>query len=66
MTFSDPCIIILNVPADMAESADALDSGSSEHYAHGGSSPLIRTKTYKAELRNGFGFVFYNRITMKL
>ncbi len=50
----------------MAESADALDSGSSEHYAHGGSSPLIRTKTYKAELRNGFGFVFYNRIIMKL
>ena len=29
----------------MAELADALDSGSSEHYAHRGSSPLPRTIT---------------------
>ena len=28
----------------MAELADALDSGSSEHYAHAGSSPVFRTK----------------------
>ena len=28
--------------ADMAELADALDSGSSEHLAHAGSSPVIR------------------------
>ena len=28
----------------MAELADALDSGSSEQYVHGGSSPLDRTK----------------------
>ncbi len=27
----------------MAELADALDSGSSEHYAHAGSSPVFRT-----------------------
>ena len=27
----------------MAELADALDSGSSEHYAHAGSSPVSRT-----------------------
>ena len=27
----------------MAELADALDSGSSEHYAHVGSSPVIRS-----------------------
>ena len=30
--------------ADMAELADALDSGSSEHCAHAGSIPVIRTK----------------------
>lgn len=30
--------------ADMAESADALDSGSSRGQLGGGSSPLIRTK----------------------
>ena len=30
--------------AEMAELADALDSGSSEHYAHAGSSPVFRTK----------------------
>ena len=28
----------------MAELADALDSGSSEQYAHAGSSPVSRTK----------------------
>ena len=33
----------------MAELADALDSGSSEHYAHAGSSPVIRTKAFKPE-----------------
>ena len=31
--------------AEMAELADALDSGSSEHYAHAGSSPVFRTMT---------------------
>ena len=30
--------------AGMAELADALDSGSSEQYAHAGSSPVSRTK----------------------
>jgi hypothetical protein len=31
--------------ADVAELADALDSGSSGHYALGGSSPLIRIRS---------------------
>ena len=35
----------------MAELADALDSGSSEHYAHRGSSPLPRTKKEQANIR---------------
>ena len=30
--------------AHMAELVDALASGASEHYARGGSSPLVRTK----------------------
>jgi hypothetical protein len=39
----------------MAELADALDSGSSEHYVHAGSSPVSRTS--KKALRNQ-GFLF--------
>jgi hypothetical protein len=41
--------------AGMAELADALDSGSSEHYVHAGSSPVSRTS--KKALRNQ-GFLF--------
>ena len=48
--------------AGMAELADALDSGSSEHYVHAGSSPVSRTS--KKTLRNqGFLvclFIFIN------
>ena len=39
----------------MAELADALDSGSSEHYAHAGSSPVIRI--IKALCLQGFIFL---------
>ena len=38
----------------MAELADALDSGSSEHYAHAGSSPVIRTTSERTLLRSDF------------
>ena len=49
----------------MAELADALDSGSSEQYAHAGSSPVSRTNQYNPNLfpiGDGFGlFVFFDR-----
>ena len=49
--------------AEMAELADALDSGSSEHYAHAGSSPVFRTmsiqtRTYTLLVR-GSGLLFF-------
>ena len=34
--------------ADVAELADALDSGSSGHYARAGSSPVIRSNAERA------------------
>ena len=42
----------------MAELADALDSGSSEHYAHRGSSPLPRTRLSLDAIRV-LGSAFY-------
>ena len=44
----------------MAELADALDSGSSEQYAHAGSSPVSRTnqKALKTLSFRGFFLVY--------
>ena len=39
-------IFLFYCPAKVAELADALDSGSSEQYVHGGSTPPFRTNTY--------------------
>ena len=44
--------------AEVAELADALDSGSSEHYVHGGSSPPSRTKL-SLDVIHVLGSVFY-------
>ncbi len=43
--------------ARVAELADALDSGSSGHYARAGSSPVSRTK--QKECPTGILFVWY-------
>ena len=40
----------------MAELADALDSGSSEHNAHAGSSPVIRIKPERRKALETFVF----------
>ena len=49
--------------AGMAELADALDSGSSEHYAHAGSSPVFRTMSIQTRayilLVRGSGLLFF-------
>ena len=46
----------------MAELADALDSGSSEHYAHASSSLVIRITIWKSQsVYSGiFVFIFYS------
>ena len=49
--------------AEMAELADALDSGSSEHYAHAGSSPVFRTRSSS---RNGFRYDYFFAVSFIL
>ena len=47
----------------MAELADALDSGSSGHYARAGSSPVIRIKWCEATASHHFLYkeIYWNR-----
>ena len=45
--------------ADVAELADALDSGSSGHYARAGSSPVIRSNAESGNIERCYRFLYY-------
>ena len=48
--------LLKNTQAEVAELADALGSGLSEHYAREGSSPSFGTGTFPASFLQGFLF----------
>ena len=47
--------------ADVAELADALDSGSSGHYARAGSSPVIRSNAENGGIERYHRFLLYRK-----
>ena len=47
--------------ADVAELADALDSGSSGHYARAGSSPVIRSNAENGDIERCRRFLLYRK-----
>ena len=52
--------------AEMAELADALDSGSSEHYAHAGSSPVFRTRSSVHTDARFFYLLTHSKVSAKI
>ena len=46
--------------ADVAELADALDSGSSGHYARAGSSPVIRSNAENGSIEGYCRFFYFH------